>query len=219
MNGYRKSDISIVPKIVSNKPQKGAERKEGSDTPKENGRQRNMLRTQGRESMQNKLQLIHQRAKADKTMKFTALMHHIYNVDMLRWSYYEINKYATAGIDKVTWQEYGMGLEDNLLDLSTRLKSGAYKAKFVKRVFIPKADGKQRPLGVTILEDKIVQRATVAVLNTIYEADFLGFSYGFRPKKSQHQALDALYIGITTKEINYIFDADIRDFFNKIESG
>jgi len=189
---------------------------EGRSLPEENKKQQNIRRTQGRESMLSKLQLIHQKAKADKTIKFTALMHHIYNIDMLRWSYLEIKRKAAPGVDNETWSSYGKDLETKLQDLSDRLKRGAYRAKPVRRVYIPKTDGKLRPLGVTALEDKIVQRATVAVLNTIYEVDFKEFSYGFRPKHSQHQALDSLYIGLTTKKVNYVFDADIRDFFNKI---
>lgn len=217
MNGCRKSDIPVVPKKSSNKPDKmGAEKMEGRGVPKENKRQQNMLRTLRRESVLSKLQLIHQKAKADKKMKFTALMHHIYNIDMLRLSYLEIKKNAAPGVDQETWTSYGKDLEENLQALSDKLKCGAYRAKPVRRVYIPKADGKQRPLGVTALEDKVVQRATVAVMNTIYEADFKAFSYGFRPKRSQHQALDALHEGISTRKVNYVFDADIRDFFNKI---
>jgi len=217
MNSCRESDRLIVPKKSSNKPDKvGAERMEGRSLPEENKKQQNIRRTQGRESMLSKLQLIHQKAKADKTIKFTALMHHIYNIDMLRWSYLEIKRKAAPGVDNETWSSYGKDLETKLQDLSDRLKRGAYRAKPVRRVYIPKTDGKLRPLGVTALEDKIVQRATVAVLNTIYEVDFKEFSYGFRPKHSQHQALDSLYIGLTTKKVNYVFDADIRDFFNKI---
>jgi RNA-directed DNA polymerase len=215
MNGCRKSDKFVVSKKLSNKPNKvGAERVERRDLPKENRKQQNMLRTQRREGVLNELLLIHQKAKADKKMRFTTLMHHIYNIDMLRLSYLEIKRSAAPGVDKVTWEFYGRELENNLLNLSKRLKYGAYKAKAVRRVFIPKADGKQRPLGVTALEDKIVQRATVAVLNTIYETEFLDFSYGFRPERSQHQALDALYVEMFTKKVNYVFDADIRDFFN-----
>ena len=216
-NDCRKSDIFVVPEKSSNKPVKeGAERMEGRSVPEENKRQQNMLRTQRREGVLNELQLIHQRAKADKKMRFTALMHHIYNIDTLRWSYLEIKRNAAPGVDHETWESYGKDLEDNLQGLSERLKCGAYRAKPVRRVYIPKADGKQRPLGVTALEDKIVQRATVAVMNTIYEADFVRFSYGFRPKRSQHHALDALYVGLSMKKVNYVFDADIRDFFNRI---
>jgi RNA-directed DNA polymerase len=217
MNDCRKSDKSVVPEKLSNKPAKvGEERMEGRGLPKENKRQQNMLRTQRRESVLNELLLIHQKAKTDSKLRFTALMHHIYKIDMLRLSYLEIKRDAAPGIDKETWESYGKDLEKNLQVLSEQLKSGAYKAKAVRRVYIPKADGKLRPLGVTALEDKIVQRATVAVLNTIYEADFLGFSYGFRPKRSQHQALDALHVGMITEKVNYVFDADIKDFFNRI---
>lgn len=216
-HGYRKSDTSVVPEKFSNKPVNvGAERMEERDVPKENRKQQNMLRTQCRESVHSKLQLIHQKAKSDKKMRFTTLMHHIYNIDMLRTAYLELKRNAAPGIDRETWDSYGTNLEKNLQDLSEKLKSGAYRAKPVRRVYIPKADGKQRPLGVTALEDKVVQRAAVAVMNAIYEVDFRGFSYGFRPKRGQHQALDALYIAISTKKVNYVFDADIRDFFNKI---
>ena len=217
MNDRRKSDKFVVPKKFSNKPDNvGAERMEGRDLPKENKLKQNTLRTQCREGVLNELQLIHQRAKSDKKIRFTALMHHIYNIDLLRLSYLEIKRDAAPGVDRVTWEEYGEDLENNLQDLSVRLRHGTYKAKPVRRVYIPKADGKQRPLGVTALEDKIAQRAAVAVLNTIYEADFVGFSYGFRRGRSQHHALDALYVGITTKKVSYIYDADISDFFNKI---
>lgn len=217
MNGCRKSDKLVVPEKSLNKPNNmGAEKMEGRGLPKENKRQQNMLRTQRRESVLSKLQLIHQKAKADKEMRFTTLMHHIYNIDMLRMSYLEMKRNAAPGVDRETWESYGMNLEENLKNLSMKLKCGAYRAKAVKRVYIPKTDGKLRPLGITALEDKIVQRAAVAVLNTVYEADFERFSYGFRPKCSQHQALDALYVGISTRKVNYVFDADIRDFFNKI---
>ena len=217
MNDCRKSDRFVVSKKFSNKPDNvGAEGMERRGLPKENKKQQNILRTQSRDSVHNELQLIHQRAKTDKKMRFTTLMHHIYNIDMLRLSFLEIKRNAAPGVDKETWESYEKDLESNLQELSKRLKSGAYRAKPVRRVYIPKADGKQRPLGVTALEDKIVQRAAVAVMNAIYEVDFVGFSYGFRPKRSQHQALDALYVGITTKKVSYVFDADIRDFFNKI---
>lgn len=217
MYDCRKSDKSVVPKKFSNKPDNvGAERMEGRDLPKENKKQQNTLRTQHREGVLNELLLIHHKAKTDKKLKFTTLMHHIYNIDMLRLSYFEIKRDAAPGIDQETWATYGRNLETNLQDLSVKLKRGSYKAKAVRRVYIPKPDGKQRPLGVTALEDKIVQRAAVAVLNAIYETDFLGFSYGFRPKHSQHQALDALYVEMFTKKVNFIYDADIRDFFNMI---
>ena len=218
MNDCRKSDKFVLPAKSPNKSDVNveAEGMEGRNLPKENKKQQNACRTQRRENVLNKLQLIHQRAKADKKMKFTNIMHHIYNVDTLKLSYLEIKKDAAAGVDGETWKSYGENLEENLLDLSKRLRSGAYKAKPTRRVYIPKTDGKLRPLGVTALEDKIVQRAFVMVLNNVYEADFMGFSYGFRPKRGQHQALDAIHEGIAGKKVNYIFDADIRDFFNKI---
>jgi len=146
-------------------------------------------------------------------------MHHIYDPEMLREAYFGLKKEAAPGVDGETWRHYGEALEDNLQDLSERLKRGAYRAKPVRRVYIPKADGRQRPLGVTALEDKLVQRATVEVLNTIYETDFLGFSYGFRPGRSQHHALDALYAGLLTKKVNWVLDVDIRGFFDAIDHG
>jgi len=150
-------------------------------------------------------------------MRFTTLLHHVYNLDALRTAYFALKRDASPGVDGETWRHYGEELEGNLLDLSERLKRGAYRAKPVRRAYIPKADGRQRPLGVTTLEDKIVQRATVDVLNAIYETDFLGFSYGFRPKRSQHNALDALYAGLLTKQVNWVLDLDIRGFFDAID--
>jgi group II intron reverse transcriptase/maturase len=152
-------------------------------------------------------------------MRFTALLHHIYNPDTLREAYFRLKRDAAPGVDGQTWGAYGEALEDNLRGLSERLKRGAYRAKPVRRVYIPKADGRQRPLGVPVLEDKIVQRATVEVLNTIYETDFLGFSYGFRPGRNQHHALDALYTGLLTRKVNWVLDADIRGFFDAIDHG
>jgi len=149
----------------------------------------------------------------------TALLHHVYNPEMLREAYFCLKREAAPGADRVTWRQYGEALEDNLQDLSERLKRGAYRAKPVRRVFIPKADGQQRPLGVTALEDKLVQRATVEVLNAIYETDFLGFSYGFRPGRSRHNALDALYTGLLTRKVNWVLDLDIRGFFDAIDHG
>jgi len=150
-------------------------------------------------------------------MRFTALLHHVYNLENLREAYFSLKRKAAPGVDRVTWRQYGEALEENLRDLSERLKRGAYRAKPVRRVFIPKADGRQRPLGVTTLEDKLVQRAMVEVLNAIYETDFLGFSYGFRPGRSQHNALDALYAGLLTKKVKWVLDADIRGYFDAID--
>ncbi len=165
------------------------------------------------------LERIRHAARGDSKMRFTALLHQVYNLDTLREAYFRLKRDAAPGVDGLTWRHYGEALEENLRDLSAKLKRGAYRAKPVRRVYIPKTDGRQRPLGVTALEDKIVQRATVAVLNAIYETDFLGFSYGFRPGRSQHNALDALYTGLLTKQVNWVLDADIRGYFDAIDHG
>jgi len=152
-------------------------------------------------------------------MRFTALLHHIYDLNTLRAAYQALKREAAAGVDGETWRHYGERLEENLRNLADRVKRGAYRAKPVRRVFIPKPDGRQRPLGVTALEDKLLQRATVEVLNAIYETDFLGFSYGFRPGRSPHHALDALYAGLLTKQVNWVLDLDIRGFYDSIDHG
>ncbi len=163
------------------------------------------------------LDRVRQAAQRDKGLKFTSLWHHVYNVQRLREAFLALKRDAAAGVDGQTWQAYGQELEKNLKGLSDRLARGAYRAKPVKRAYVPKADGRQRPIGVPVLEDKIVQRATVAVLNAIYETDFLGFSYGFRPGRSAHKALDALAVGIQTKKVNWLLDADIRGFFDTLD--
>ena len=149
-------------------------------------------------------------------MRFTALLHHAYEPVRLREAYFSLKREAAPGVVRVTWQQYGSELEDNLRDLPARLQRGAYRAKAVRRVFIPKGDRRPRLLGVTALEDKIVQRATTEVLNAIYETDFLGFSYGFRPGRS---ALDALYTGLLIRKVNWVLDVDIRGFFDAIDHG
>jgi group II intron reverse transcriptase/maturase len=189
---------------------------EGRGLAKGNLPQQNASRTPSREDALSALERVRQAAKKDKKLRFTALLHHIYDPERLREAYFCLKKEAAPGVDGETWRHYGETLEDNLQDLSHRLKRGAYRAKPVRRVYIPKADGRQRPLGVTALEDKIVQRAAVEVLNAIYETDFLGFSYGFRPGRSQHQALDALYTGLLTRKVNWVLDVDIRGFFDAI---
>jgi RNA-directed DNA polymerase len=196
-----------------------AEEVEGRSLAKGNLCQQNTLRTPRRQGVHSALERVRQAAREDRKLRFTALLHHIYNPEMLREAYFGLKREAAPGVDGETWRHYGEALEDNLQDLSERLKRGAYRAKPVRRTFIPKADGRQRPLGVTVLEDKIVQRATVEVLNTIYEIDFLGFSYGFRPGRSQHNALDALYAGLLTKKVNRVLDMDIRAFFDSIDHG
>lgn len=168
------------------------------------------------DDLQNALKRIRQVACRDKELQFTSLWHHVYNTGRLREAYFSLKRKAAPGVDGETWQHYGDKLEENLSGLSGRLKRGAYRAKAVRRTYIPKADGRQRPLGVTALEDKIVQRATVEVMNAIYETDFLWFSYGFRPGRNPHHALDALYGGIEWKKVNWVLDADIRGFFDAI---
>jgi RNA-directed DNA polymerase len=214
-NGHGKSDRPVVPGKSPNKAgQPVAEGMEGSGRAKGNLPQQNASRTPSRMDAPSALERVRQAAGKDKKLRFTALLHHIYNLETLRMAYFRLKKEAAPGMDGETWRHYGEELENNLQDLSGRLKRGAYRAKPVRRVFIPKADGRQRPLGVTALEDKIVQRAAVEVLNAIYETDFLGFSYGFRPGRSQHQALDALYTGLLTRKVNWVLDLDIKGFFD-----
>ena len=214
-NGPGKSDSPVVPVKSPNKAgQPVAEGMEGGGLAKGNLPQQNASRTPSRKDALSALERVRQAAKQDKQLRFTALLHHIYNLETLRMAYFSLKKEAAPGVDGETWRHYGEELEKNLQDLSERLKRGAYRAKPVRRVYIPKADGRQRPLGVTALEDKIVQRAAVEVLNAIYETDFLGFSYGFRPGRSQHQALDALYTGLLTRKVNWVLDLDIKSFFD-----
>ncbi len=168
-------------------------------------------------SLQSALERIRQASSRDKKLRFTGLWHHVYQVDRLREAYFSLKRGAAPGVDGETWRHYREDLEENLQDLSGRLKRGAYRAKPVRRAYIPKADGRPRPLGVTVLEDKIAQRATAEVMNAIYEEDFLGFSYGFRPGRSPHEALDALYAGIMTKPVSWVLDADIRGYFDAID--
>jgi retron-type reverse transcriptase len=169
-------------------------------------------------SVSSELDRVRQVARQDKDARFTALLHHV-TVDRLRAAYLAIRPSAAPGVDGVTWRDYGQGLEANLRDLHARVHRGAYRAKPSRRAYIPKADGRQRPLGVASLEDKIVQRAVAEVLNAIYEEDFLGFSYGFRPGRSPHHALDALATGIERRRVNWVLDADIRGFFDAIDHG
>src|SRR5829696_1197333 len=218
MNGRRKSDSPVVATKPANKtgaPE--AERVEQRGLAKGNPRRQNTNRALDRAVVRSALSRIRQAAVKDKRVKFTSLMHHIYNLSMLREAYYGLKRDAAPGVDGETWRQYGENLESNLADLSARLRRGAYRAKPVRRVFITKDDGRQRPLGVTALEDKIAQRATVEVLNGIYETDFLGFSYGYRPGKSQHKALDALFTGLLTRRVNWVLDGDISSFFDKLD--
>src|ERR1700689_1325035 len=216
-NGPGKSDRPEVPEKSPNKAgQPAAEEMEGRGLAKGNLPQQNASRTPSREDALSALERIRQAAVKDKQLRFTALLHHIYNPETLRRAYFRLKKEAAAGVDGETWRHYGETLEDNLQILSHRLKRGAYRAKPVRRVYIDKNDGRKRPLGVPVLEDKIVQRATVEVLNAIYETDFLGFSYGFRPGRSQHKALDALYCGLHERRVNWVLDLDVRSFFDRL---
>lgn len=218
MNEQGKSDSSIVLTKFPNETGQATveEGAEGRELAKGNLREQTIHRIQCRERVQRALFRVREAAVKDRKQKFTALMHHIYSTDTLEEAYFSLKRDASAGIDGETWRHYGERLEENLQDLSLRLKRGAYRAKPVKRTYIPKVDGKQRPLGVPVLEDKIVQGAVATVLDTIYETEFLGFSYGYRPKRGQHHCLDALYVGLQTKKVNWLIDADIQGFFDKI---
>lgn len=219
MNGGGKSDGRTVPAKRANKgggAPSPAERVEGRRPAKGNSGQQNRHRAQERERLQHALDRVRQKASKEKETQFTTLWHHVYDVGRLREAYFRLQRRSAPGVDGETWEDYGRNLEANLEDLSARLKRGAYRAKPVRRVYIPKSDGRERPIGVPALEDKIAQRATVEVLNAIYETDFLGFSYGFRPGRSQHDALDAVVVGIERTNVNWVLDADIRGFFDAI---
>src|SRR5216110_2544646 len=211
-----KSDCAVLPVNQPNKGgQSSAEAGEGRAQTKENIVQSHMHPTQSGKRMSQGLDGVRKVAKERKQERFTALLHHL-NVDLLRDSFYALQRKASPGVDGVTWQEYETGLEDRLIDLHSRVHRGAYRAQPSRRVYIPKADGQQRPLGIAALEDKMVQQAVVTTLNQIYEVDFKGFSYGFRPGRSPHQALDALTAGIQWKRVNWVLDADIRGFFDNM---
>ena len=217
-NEYGKSDNPIVPKkLPNNAPKRVEEAMEERGLAKGNSLKRNAPRIQGRIRAQSALKRIRQAARRERRQRFTALFHHVYDIDQLREAYYGLKRRAAPGVDGRTWHEYGENLEGNLQDLSDRLKRGAYRAKLVRREYVPKTDGRQRPIGLPALEDKIVQRTLVVVLNVIYELDFLGFSYGFRLKRNPHQALDALYVGVMRRKVSWVLDADIRAFFDTLD--
>jgi RNA-directed DNA polymerase len=221
MHGDGKSDSSIVPTKPPNEvePESAEEAMEGRGLAKGKTPERNMFRTQSRQDMSSALERIRQAARRDKTQRFTALLHHVYDVERLRAAYYGLKREAAAGIDGATWRQYRERLERNLKDLSERIQRGAYRAQPVRRAYIAKAGepGKLRRLGVLVLEDKIVERATAEVLSAIYEEEFVNFSYGFRPGRSPHQALDALSVGIMGRKVNWVLDADIRGFFDTLD--
>lgn len=216
MNDLRKSDNNIVPEKPANKEDKTfTEQVEGRALTEGNTKNTAAVRTQGRGAASIGLDGVRRKAQQDKDARFNNLFHHI-TPALLTKSFYDLKKKAAAGVDEMTWHKYKEGLGERIADLNERLHAGSYRAKPVRRTYISKADGRQRPLGITALEDKIVQQATAVILNQIYETDFMGFSYGFREKRSQHNALDALHEGIMRCKINYILDADISGFFDKI---
>jgi RNA-directed DNA polymerase len=216
MHGEEKSDSAVVAGKSPNKTGKpDAEAMEPRAGAKENAAQRNARRTQSRENVLQSLGRIRQAAIRDKRAVFTALLHHV-TPELLEWAFFQLKKSAAPGVDGMTWDQYEAGLPERLADLHERVQRGAYRALPSLRQYIPKPDGRLRPLGVAAVEDKIVQRAVVAVLNAIYETDFAGFSYGFRPGRSQHDALDALAVGLHRRKVGTVLDADIRAFFDTI---
>src|SRR6476660_9952329 len=216
MNGRGKSDSAIVAGKPTNKAgQPAAEPVEPSAEAEGNASQQSTRRAQDRESVSQALERIRQVARQRKEERFTSLFHHL-SGELLRLAFFALKRDAAPGVDGLTWQDYEADLDRKIEDLHARVHRGAYRALPSRRRYIPKADGQQRPLAVAALEDKIVQRAAYAVLNAIYEEDFLGFSYGFRPKRSPHDAMDALIVGIYSRKVNFIFDADIRSFFDSV---
>ena len=217
MNGDGQSDRFVVP---ANPPNKAAAAVAGEERERTKGNTDGETRP-GRSaglSVSSELGRVRQVAVRDKEARFTALLHHV-TLERLLLAYQDISPKAAPGVDGVTWEAYGQDLVANLRDLHERVQQGRYRASPSRRAYIPKADGRLRPLGIATLEDKIVQRAVVEVLNAVYEADFRGFSYGFRPGRGPHQALDALATGIMTKRVNWVLDADIRDFFGQLDRG
>jgi group II intron reverse transcriptase/maturase len=217
MSDRGKSDSPVVPAKPPNKPASaGAEAVEERGLPEGNAAGKTRPGRRAGQGAPSALDRVRQVAQKDKDAKFTALLHHV-DVDLLRAAYFALRPKAAPGVDGVTWHEYRQDLEDNLRDLHRRVHRGSYRAKPVRRAYIPKRDGRLRPLGVAALEDKILQRAVVEVLNGIYEADFLGFSYGFRPGRSPHDALDALATGVKRRKVSWVLDADIRDYFSSLD--
>jgi len=215
MHEREKSDAAVVAVKPTNKAgETAAESVEPRAGTKRNASEQSTHRTLSRVRVTQALDRVRQAARQGKKEKFTALLHHL-SIDLLWEAFLALKRDAAPGVDDLTWRTYTADLERNLTDLHARVHRGAYRALPSRRTYIPKADGRQRPLAVAALEDKIVQRATVAVLNSIYEDKFLGFSYGFRPKRGQHDALDALVVGITRQRVNFILDADVRSFFRR----
>jgi RNA-directed DNA polymerase len=216
MNAGGKSDGRVLPAKCPNKDGKpSAEGAEGRRPTKENTEQTAVSQMQSWGNALTGLRRVREAARKDKRLQFTALLHHV-SVPLLLNSFYALKRDAAPGIDGVTWKEYETDLDKRLEDLHSRVHQGTYRAQPSKRAYIPKADGRQRPLGIAALEDKIVQQAVGTVLNQIYEEDFLGFSYGFRTGRNTHDALDALWVGIMRKKVSWVLDADVRDFFGSI---
>jgi len=217
MNVSRKSDSCVVPKKQPNKEGEipSAEDVEERQLTKGNELDPTSARAQSRETELSGLQRVRTAARKDKRVRFMSLLHHV-TIDLLRESFAHLKKGAAPGVDGITWKQYEANLEKRLCDLHERIHKGTYRAQPSKRIYIPKADGKQRPLGIATLEDKIAQQAVSTVLSAIYEEDFMGFSYGFRKGRSQHRALDALDVGIKSKKVNWVLDADIQGFFENI---
>ena len=217
MHDRGKSDGPVVPaKLPNNAQGRAAEVVEGRGLPEGNTASEPRSGRSAGQGVSSDLDRVRQVARKDKDVRFTALLHHV-DVDRLRAAYWAIRPMAAPGVDGVTWRDYGLDLEENLRGLHARVHGGSYRAKPSRRVFIPKPDGRLRPLGITALEDKILQRAVVEVLNAIYEQDFVGFSYGFRPGRKPHDALDALAAGIMTGRVNWVLDADFRDYFSSLD--
>ncbi|MDC7988144.1 reverse transcriptase domain-containing protein, partial [Rhodoplanes sp. TEM] len=214
MHAGEKSDAAVAAEKPANEAERSAaEPVERRAAAEGNAGQQSTRRTQCRGSVTQALDRIRTAARERKKERFTALLHHI-DVDHLEAAFLDLEEHAAVGVDGVTWRDYEQNLQGNLKDLHVRVRRGAYRPQPSRRVYIPKPDGRQRPLAVAALEDKIVQRATAAVLNAIYEEDFLGFSYGFRPGRSAHDAMDALVVGITRRRVNFILDADIRSLWS-----
>jgi RNA-directed DNA polymerase len=214
MHESGKSDSRIVPRKVPNKARQGAaEGLEGRRLAERNSPQATTLRTQGRARVHEALGRVRQAAEGQKGVRFTALLHHIYAIDTLRAAFQGLERDAAPGVDGETWEHYSQELEARLAELSDRVRRGAYRPQPVRRAYVPKRGGQQqRPIGVAAVEDKIVQRATVLVLNAVYEPEFAGFSYGARPGRSAQQALVALDRGLMTKPMDWVLDADLRNF-------
>ncbi|MQB01261.1 MAG: group II intron reverse transcriptase/maturase [Actinobacteria bacterium] len=218
MNERGKSDSPVAPAKPSNNAVDDAvaEVVEGRGLAEGNAASKTRPGRRAGQDVSSALDRVRQAARRDNKARFTALLHHV-DVERLRVAYRGLNPRAAVGVDEVTWRDYGRDLEGNLRDLYDRVQRGSYRAKPSRRVDIPKADGRLRPLGIAALEDKIVQRAVVEVLGAVYEMDFLGFSYGFRPGRGPHDALDALAVGLTRRRVNWVLDADIRDFFTRLD--